>query len=205
MKKNILDFGDDVTLQEIIKVKNIKIQETVNFIEDLTDYESLLLANLSSAFKNILLTGFDSLKIPLICLMNSSENSKVNFLTKSEKILSLFYQYNDQNNQISLREEMSKEDAYFDEINSNDKYKDKLDIDTLNESKILNYFKLSCDLNIIYLDTYDYEENIIDLIQKQNIVKNIYLVKTNSDVSLIQTKKVSFNKIQKTNLYFLKN
>ncbi len=58
MKKNILDLGEDVTLQEIIKLKKIKIQETVNFIDDLIDYESLLIANLSSASKSILLTRF---------------------------------------------------------------------------------------------------------------------------------------------------
>ncbi|RZO92420.1 MAG: hypothetical protein EVA56_01785 [alpha proteobacterium HIMB114] len=204
MKKNILDLGEDVTLQEIIKLKKIKIQETVNFIDDLIDYESLLIANLSSASKSILLTGFDSLKIPLICLMNSSERSKVNFLTKSEKILKLSYQYNDQNNQISLREEMSNEDTYFDEINSNDIYKDKLDIDNLNENKILNYLKLGCDLTIIYVDSNEHIALITDLVQKQNVEKSIYLVKTNLDSSIFQTKTVSFNKIQNTNLYFIK-
>ena len=104
MKKSILDLGNDVTLQEIIKFKSIKQLETVNFIEDLSDHESLVIANLSGACKNILLIGFESLKIPLLCIMNCSKNSKVNLLTKSERIINLFYQYNDQNNQISLRE-----------------------------------------------------------------------------------------------------
>ena len=38
MKKSILDSGNDVTLQEIIKFKSIKQLETVNFIEDLISY-----------------------------------------------------------------------------------------------------------------------------------------------------------------------
>ena len=104
--------------REIMKFKSIKQLERVNFIEDSLDNESLIIANLSSGCKNILLIGLESLKIPLLCVMNCPNNSKVNLLTNSDKILNLFYQYNDQNNQISLREDMTSEDIYYDAINS---------------------------------------------------------------------------------------
>ena len=55
MKKSILDLGNEVTLREIMKLKSIKQLERVNFIEDSLDYESLIIANLSSVCKNILL------------------------------------------------------------------------------------------------------------------------------------------------------
>ena len=57
MKKSILDLGNDVTLQEIMKFKSIKQLERVNFIEDSLDNDSLVIANLSSGCKNILLVG----------------------------------------------------------------------------------------------------------------------------------------------------
>ena len=85
MKKSILDLGNDVTLQEIMKFKSIKQLERVNFIEDSLDNDSLVIANLSSGCKNILLVGLDSLKIPLLCIMNCPNNSKVNLLTNSDK------------------------------------------------------------------------------------------------------------------------
>ena len=77
MKKSILDLGNDVTLQEIMKLKSMKQLERVNFIEDSLDNESLIIANLSSGCKNILLVGLESLKIPLLCIMNCPNNSKV--------------------------------------------------------------------------------------------------------------------------------
>ena len=64
MKKSILDLGNDVTLREIMKFKSIKQLERVNFIEDSLDNESLIIANLSSGCKNILLIGLENLKIP---------------------------------------------------------------------------------------------------------------------------------------------
>ena len=153
MKKSILDLGNDVTLQEIMKFKSIKQLEKVNFIEDSLDNESLIIANLSSGCKNILLIGLESLKIPLLCIMNCPNNSKVNLLTNNDKILNLFYQYNDQNNQISLREDMTSEDIYYDVINSSEIYKDILDVDDLNNKKIITYFKTNVDFSIINLDT----------------------------------------------------
>ena len=102
MKKSILDLGNDVTLREIMKFKSIKQLERVNFIEDSLDNESLIIANLSSGCKNILLIGLENLKIPLLCVMNCPKTSKVNLLTKCDKILNLFYQYNDQNNQALI-------------------------------------------------------------------------------------------------------
>ena len=153
MKKSILDLGNDVTLREIMKFKSIKQLERVNFIEDSLDNESLIIANLSSGCKNILLIGLENLKIPLLCVMNCPKTSKVNLLTKCDKILNLFYQYNDQNNQISLREDMTSEDIYYDAINSSDIYKEILDVDDLNHKKIITHFKTNVDLSIINLDT----------------------------------------------------
>ena len=204
MKKSILDSGNDVTLQEIIKFKSIKQLETVNFIEDLSDHESLVIANLSSACKNILLIGFESLKIPLLCIMNCSKNSKVNLLTKSERIINLFYQYNDQNNQISLREEMSVEDIYYDEINSSELYKDIFDVESLNKNKTDIFSQMNFDLNIIELDSFQEEENFMNFIQEHNVLQNIYLIKKNVEGSLGKKNNIRFDRIKETTLYIVR-
>ena len=205
MKKSILDLGNDVTLREIMKFKSIKQLERVNFIEDSLDNESLIIANLSSGCKNILLIGLESLKIPLLCIMNCPSNSKVNLLTNSDKILNLFYQYNDQNNQISLREDMTSEDIYFDAINSSDIYKDILDVDDLNHKKINTYFKTNFDCSIINLDfSYAKEICVEDFIKEENILNNICLIKTTNKDKLKLYKNFSLNNIKETNLYLIK-
>ena len=205
MKKSILDLGNDVTLREIMKFKSIKQLERVNFIEDSLDNESLILANLSSECKNILLIGLENLKIPLLCVMNCPKTSKVNLLTRCDKILNLFYQYNDQNNQISLREDMTSEDIYYDAINSSDIYKEILDVDDLNHKKIITYFKTNVDLSIINLDSsYAKEICLEDLIKEENILNNICLIKTTDKDKLNLYKNFCFNKIKETNLYLIK-
>ena len=206
MKKSILDLGNDVTLQEIMKFKSIKQLERVNFIEDSLDNESLVIANLSSGCKNILLVGLDSLKIPLLCIMNCPNNSKVNLLTNSDKILNLFYQYNDQNNQISLREDMTSEDIYYDTINSSEIYKDILDVDDLNHKKINTYFKTNFDCSIINLDSsYAKEICVEDFIKEENILNKICLIKTTNKDKLKLYKNFQLNNIKETNLYLIKN
>lgn len=206
MKKSILDLGNDVTLQEIMKFKSIKQLERVNFIEDSLDNDSLVIANLSSGCKNILLVGLDSLKIPLLCIMNCPNNSKVNLLTNSDKILNLFYQYNDQNNQISLREDMTSEDIYYDTINSSEIYKDILDVDDLNHKKINKYFKTNFDCSIINLDSSNAKEICVeDFIKKENILNKICLIKTTDKDKLKLYKNFQLNNIKETNLYFIKN
>ena len=205
MKKSILDLGNDVTLQEIMKFKSIKQLERVNFIEDSLDNDSLVIANLSSGCKNILLVGLDSLKIPLLCIMNCPNNSKVNLLTNSDKILNLFYQYNDQNNQISLREDMTSEDIYYDTINSSEIYKDILDVDDLNHKKINTYFKTNFDCSIINLDSGNAKEICVeDFIKEENILNKICLIKTTDKDKLKLYKNFQFNNIKETNLYFIK-
>ena len=205
MKKSILDLGNDVTLQEIMKFKSIKQLERVNFIEDSLDNESLIIANLSSGCKNILLIGLESLKIPLLCVMNCPNNSKVNLLTNNDKILNLFYQYNDQNNQISLREDMTSEDIYFDVINSSNTYKDVLDVDDLNYKKINKYLKTDFDCSIINLDfSYSNEICVEDLIKEENILNNICLIKTSNKDKLKLDKNFSLNNIKETTLYLIK-
>ena len=205
MKKRILDLGNDVTLREIMKFKSIKQLERVNFIEDSLDNESLIIANLSSGFKNILLIGLESLKIPLLCVMNCPNNSKVNLLTNNDKILNLFYQYNDQNNQISLREDMTSEDIYFDVINSSNTYKDILDVDDLNYKKINRYLKTNFDCSIINLDSsYAKEICVEDLIKEENILNNICLIKTTNKDKLKLNKNFSLKNIKETTLYFIK-
>ena len=205
MKKSILDLGNDVTLREIMKFKSIKQLERVNFIEDSLDNESLILANLSSECKNILLIGLENLKIPLLCVMNCPKTSKVNLLTRCDKILNLFYQYNDQNNQISLREDMTSEDIYYDAINSSDIYKEILDVDDLNHKKIITYFKTNVDLSIINLDSsYAKEICLEDLINEENILNNICLIKTTNKDKLKLYKNFCFNNIKETNLYLIK-
>ena len=206
MKKSILDLGNDVTLQEIMKFKSIKQLERVNFVEDSLDNDSLVIANLSSGCKNILLVGLDSLKIPLLCIMNCPNNSKVNLLTNSDKILNLFYQYNDQNNQISLREDMTSEDIYYDTINSSEIYKDILDVDDLNHKKINTYFKTNFDCSIINLDSGNAKEICVeDFIKEENILNKICLIKTTDKDKLKLYKNFQLNNIKETNLYFIKN
>lgn len=205
MKKSILDLGNDVTLREIMKFKSIKQLERVNFIEDSLDNESLIIANLSSECKNILLIGLENLKIPLLCVMNCPKTSKVNLLTKCDKILNLFYQYNDQNNQISLREDMTSEDIYYDAINSSDIYKEILDVDDLNHKKIITYFKTNVDLSIINLDSsYAKEIFVEDFIKEENILDKICLIKTTNKDKLKLYKNFCLNNIKETNLYLLK-
>jgi len=205
MKKSILDLGNDVTLREIMKFKSIKQLERVNFIEDSLDNESLIIANLSSGCKNILLIGLENLKIPLLCVMNCPKTSKVNLLTKCDKILNLFYQYNDQNNQISLREDMTSEDIYFDAINSSNTYKDVLDVDDLNYTKINKYLKTNFDCSIINLDfNYAKEICVEDLIKEENILNNICLIQTINKDKLKLNKKFSLNNIKETTLYLIK-
>ena len=168
-----IDFGTTNS------VCSIKIGEKVIFIEDSLDNESLIIANLSSGCKNILLIGLENLKIPLLCVMNCPKTSKVNLLTKCDKILNLFYQYNDQNNQISLREDMTSEDIYYDAINSSDIYKEILDVDDLNHKKIIRHFKTNVDLSIINLDSsYAKEIFVEDFIKEENILDKICLIKT---------------------------
>ena len=205
MKKSILDLGNDVTLREIMKFKSIKQLERVNFIEDSLDNESLVLANLSSECKNILLIGLENLKIPLLCVMNCPKTSKVNLLTRCDKILNLFYQYNDQNNQISLREDMTSEDIYYDVINSSDIYKEILDVDDLNHKKIITYFKTNVDLSIINLDSsYAKEIFVEDFIKEENILDKICIIKTTNKDKLKLYKNFCFNNIKETNLYLIK-
>ena len=205
MKKSILDLGNDVTLQEIMKFKSIKQLEKVNFIEDSLDNESLIIANLSSGCKNILLIGLENLKIPLLCVMNCPKTSKVNLLTKCDKILNLFYQYNDQNNQISLREDMTSEDIYYDVINSSEIYKDILDVDDLNNKKIITYFKTNVDFSIINLDFCNAKEICAeDLIKEESILDKICLIKTTNKDKLNLYKNFCLNNIKETNLYLLK-
>jgi len=205
MKKSILDLGNDVTLREIMKFKSIKQLERVNFIEDSLDNESLIIANLSNGCKNILLIGLESLKIPLLCIMNCPSNSKVNLLTKNDKILNLFYQYNDQNNQISLRDDMTSEEIYFDAINSSDIYKEILNVDDLNNKKFITYFKTNVDLSIINLDTsYAKEICVEDFIKEENILDKICLIKTTNKDKLKLYKNFCLNNIKETNLYLVK-
>ena len=205
MKKSILDLGNDVTLREIMKFKSIKQLERVNFIENSLDNESLIIANLSSGCKNILLVGLESLKIPLLCIMNCPNNSKVNLLTNNDKILNLFYQYNDQNNQISLREDMTGEDIYYDAINSSEIYKDILDVDDLNHKKINIYFKTNFDCSIINLDSCNAKEICVeDFIKEENIIDKICLIKTTNKDMLKTFKNFRLNNIKETNLYLFK-
>tara|TARA_E500000178_G_scaffold103374_1_gene102939 strand:- start:366 stop:785 length:420 start_codon:yes stop_codon:yes gene_type:complete len=137
-------------------------------------------------------------------MMNCSKNSKVNLLTKSERIINLFYQYNDQNNQISLREEMSMEDIYYDEINSSELYKDIFDVESLNKNKIDVFSQMNFDLNIIELDSFQDEENFMNFIQEHNVLQNIYLIKKNVEGSLEKKNNISFYRIKGTTLYIVR-
>ena len=151
MKIKILDIENDDAFSELFNLKSEKLIKSVNFIENINDRESQIIASLSSINSDILIYGFSSLKLLLLCVMNSSEASHINFITDNEEIINRSLQYNYQETEITLRNS-NTEDIYFDAINVDD-YRKKVDFIPLAKSKIK-----TLKLNIINLDK-DYEQN----------------------------------------------
>ena len=178
MKIKILDIENDDAFGELFNLKSEKLIKSVNFIENINDRESQIIASLSSINSDILIYGFSSLKLLLLCVMNSSEASHINFVTDSEEIINRSLQYNYQETEISLRDS-NTEDIYFDAINVDD-YREKVDFIPLAKSKIK-----TLKLNIINLDK-DYE---------QNNLKNIFsLIKSENQICILITKDIKKNK-----------
>jgi hypothetical protein len=178
MKIKILDIENDDAFGELFNLKSEKLIKSVNFIENINDRESQIIASLSSINSDILIYGFSSLKLPLLCVMNSSEASQINFITDSEEIINRSLQYNYQETEITLRNS-NTEDIYFDAINVDD-YRKKVDFIPLAKSKIK-----TLKLNIINLDK-DYE---------QNNLKNIFsLIKSKNQICILITKDIKKNK-----------
>ena len=178
MKIKILDIENDDAFGELFNLKSQKLIKSVNFIENINDRESQIIASLSSINSDILIYGFSSLKLPLLCVMNSSEASQINFITDSEEIINRSLQYNYQETEITLRNS-NTEDIYFDAINVDD-YRKKVDFIPLAKSKIK-----TLKLNIINLDK-DYE---------QNNLKNIFsLIKSKNQICILITKDIKKNK-----------
>lgn len=178
MKIKILDIENDDAFGELFNLKSEKLIKSVNFIENINDRESQIIASLSSINSDILIYGFSSLKLPLLCVMNSSEASHINFITDSEEIINRSLQYNYQETEITLRNS-NTEDIYFDAINVDD-YRKKVDFTPLAKSKIK-----TLKLNIINLDK-DYE---------QNNLKNIFsLIKSKNQICILITKDIKKNK-----------
>ena len=178
MKIKILDIENDDAFDELFNLKSEKLIKSVNFIENINDRESQIIASLSSINSDILIYGFSSLKLPLLCVMNSSEASHINFITDSEEIINRSLQYNYQETEITLRNS-NTEDIYFDAINVDD-YRKKVDFIPLEKSKIK-----TLKLNIINLDK-DYE---------QNNLKNIFsLIKSKNQICILITKDIKKNK-----------
>ena len=178
MKIKILDIENDDAFGELFNLKSEKLIKSVNFIENINDRESQIIASLSSINSDILIYGFSSLKLPLLCVMNSSEASHINFITDSEEIINRSLQYNYQETEITLRNS-NTEDIYFDAINVDD-YRKKVDFIPLEKSKIK-----TLKLNIINLDK-DYE---------QNNLKNIFsLIKSKNQICILITKDIKKNK-----------
>ena len=178
MKIKILDIENDDAFGELFNLKSEKLIKSVNFIENINDRESQIIASLSSINSDILIYGFSSLKLPLLCVMNSSEASQINFITDSEEIINRSLQYNYQETEITLRNS-NTEDIYFDAINVDD-YRKKVDFIPLEKSKIK-----TLKLNIINLDK-DYE---------QNNLKNIFsLIKSKNQICILITKDIKKNK-----------
>ena len=178
MKIKILDIENDDAFGELFNLKSEKLIKSVNFIENINDRESQIIASLSSINSDILIYGFSSLKLPLLCVMNSSEASHINFITDSEEIINRSLQYNYQETEITLRNS-NTEDIYFDAINLDD-YRKKVDFTPLAKSKIK-----TLKLNIINLDK-DYE---------QNNLKNIFsLIKSKNQICILITKDIKKNK-----------
>ena len=178
MKIKILDIENDDAFGELFNLKSEKLIKSVNFIENINDRESQIIASLRRINSDILIYGFSSLKLLLLCVMNSSEASHINFITDSEEIINRSLQYNYQETEITLRNS-NTEDIYFDAINVDD-YRKKVDFIPLAKSKI-NTLKL----NIINLDK-DYE---------QNNLKNIFsLIKSKNQICILITKDIKKNK-----------
>ena len=178
MKIKILDIENDDAFGELFNLKSEKLIKSVNFIENINDRESQIIASLSSINSDILIYGFSSLKLPLLCVMNSSEASHINFITDNEEIINRSLQYNYQETEITLRNS-NTEDIYFDAINVDD-YRKKVDFIPLAKSKIK-----TLKLNIINLDK-DYE---------QNNLKNIFsLIKSKNQICILITKDIKKNK-----------
>jgi len=178
MKIKILDIENDDAFGELFNLKSEKLIKSVNFIENINDRESQIIASLSSINSDILIYGFSSLKLPLLCVMNSSEASHINFVTDSEEIINRSLQYNYQETEITLRNS-NTEDTYFNAINV-DNYREKVDFIPLAKSKIK-----TLKLNIINLDK-DYE---------QNNLKNIFsLIKSKNQICILITKDIKKNK-----------
>ena len=112
MKIKILDIENDDAFGELFNLKSEKLIKSVNFIENINDRESQIIASLSSINSDILIYGFSSLKLPLLCVMNSSEASHINFITDSEEIINRSLQYNYQETEITLRNS-NTENIYF--------------------------------------------------------------------------------------------
>ena len=178
MKIKIFDIENDDAFGELFNLKSEKLIKSVNFIENINDRESQIIASLSSINSDILIYGFSSLKLPLLCVMNSSEASQINFITDSEEIINRSLQHNYQETEITLRNS-NTEDIYFDAINVDD-YRKKVDFIPLAKSKIK-----TLKLNIINLDK-DYE---------QNNLKNIFsLIKSKNQICILITKDIKKNK-----------
>ena len=178
MKIKILDIENDDAFGELFNLKSEKLIKSVNFIENINDRESQIIASLSSINSDILIYGFSSLKLLLLCVMNSSEASHINFITDNEEIINRSLQYNYQETEITLRNS-NTEDIYFDAINVDD-YRKKVDFIPLAKSKIK-----TLKLNIINLDK-DYE---------QNNLKNIFsLIKSKNQICILITKDIKKNK-----------
>ena len=153
MKIKIFDLENDDAFSELFNLKSKKLIKSVNFIENIKNRECKIIASLSSINLDILFYGFTSLKLPLICAMNSKEKSCINFLTDCDDVLNKSLQYNYQDTEISLRTS-TNEDRYFEEINSGN-YGSKIKFASLKQ----NDFETS-DLNFINLDR-SYRENNI--------------------------------------------
>ena len=178
MKIKILDIENDDAFGELFNLKSEKLIKSVNFIENINDRESQIIASLSSINSDILIYGFSSLKLLLLCVMNSSEASHINFITDNEEIINRSLQYNYQETEITLRNS-NTEDIYFDAINVDD-YRKKVDFIPLAKSNIK-----TLKLNIINLDK-DYE---------QNNLKNIFsLIKSKNQICILITKDIKKNK-----------
>ena len=68
MKIKILDIENDDAFGELFNLKSEKLIKSVNFIENINDRESQIIASLSSINSDILIYGFSSLKLPLLCV-----------------------------------------------------------------------------------------------------------------------------------------
>ncbi len=197
MISKILDLKDIRSVNESLGLEINSITAGVDFIENLSDDELGLIANLYKISHNILIIGFNDLKYALLSCMNSSDRANITFLTTDHNIYISSLQFNDQNVEVIKKENYKKK--YLDYILEDEKlnqkiffeYFEKIDLtkvvtkkkydlvfinlgnnfkDFFNNMENYNYFR-NCNFLILKIDNLKTQNEFCDIFQKKQIFK----------------------------------